>query len=88
MLRLTIVANNQLILGVDSVLAVCERELEHLGLGNRLRRAGFDTQVAVNTPQVIDLVDEAVTFAGRYRIIDRVVGAPHINAVGRTDTSA
>ena len=62
-LGLAVVVDEQLVLGVDRVLAVGERELEQLGLGDGLGRAGLDAQVAVDAPQVVDLVDEAVALA-------------------------
>ena len=88
MLRKTVVVDDEFSLGVDRVLAVLERELEHLRFGDRLGRAGLDTQVAVDAPQVVDLVDEAVALTRRDGIVDRVVGAAHVDAVGRANTGA
>ncbi len=42
----------------------------------------------MDASQVVDLVDVAVAFARRLRIIRRVVGAPHIDASGRAHTGA
>src|SRR5688500_5305271 len=56
-LRATVVADQQLVLGVDRVLPVLERELEQLRLGDRLRRACLHAQVAVDAAQEVDLVD-------------------------------
>jgi hypothetical protein len=64
LLGAAVVADDQLGLGVDAVLAVGEAELEQLGLGDRLGRARLDAQVAVDAPQVVDLVDVAVALAG------------------------
>ena len=65
LLRGAVVVDHELGLRVDRVLAVGERELEQLRLGDRLGGARLDAQVAVDAPQVVDLVDEAVALAGR-----------------------
>src|SRR5262249_23764721 len=83
-----VVTDQQLVLGVDGVGAVGERELEELALGDRFGRARLDAQVAVDAPQVIDLVDEAVALPRRDRIVDRVVGAAHVDALRGTDARA
>ena len=75
-----VVVDEQLVLGVDRVGAVGERELEQLRLGDRLGRARLDAEVAVDAAQVVDLVDEAVALARRHRVVDRVVGAAHVDA--------
>src|SRR4051812_10782700 len=54
-----VVIDQQLVLRVDPVGSVRERELEELRLGDGLRRAGLDAHVAVDAAQVVDLVDEA-----------------------------
>jgi hypothetical protein len=59
-----LVVDQQLVLGVDGVGPVRERELEQLRLGDRLGRARFHTEIAVDAPQVVDLVDEAVALTG------------------------
>src|SRR5262249_52543012 len=63
-------------------------ELEQLRLGDRLRRARLDAQVAVDAPQVVDLVDEAVALARADRTIGRVVGAAHVDALRRAHARA
>src|SRR6266545_2149226 len=87
-LRLAVVADEQLVAGVDGVLAVGERELEQLRLGDGLRRARLDAQVAVDATQVVDLVDEAVALARRHGIVGRVVGAANVDAAGRAHARA
>src|SRR5437773_2245364 len=79
----TVLVDDELVLRVDRVGAVGEREFEELGLGNGLGRARLDAQVAVNAAEIVDLVDEAVALAGRDRVVDRVVGAAHVDAVRR-----
>src|SRR6185295_19768586 len=64
------------------------RELEELGLGDRLGRAGLDTQVAVDAAQVVDLVDEAVALTRRHRRVGRVVGPAHVDAARRAHARA
>jgi hypothetical protein len=83
-----VVVDDQLVLGVDRVGAVGERELEQLRLGDRLGRARLHAEIAVDAAQIVDLVDEAVALAGRDRIVDRVVGAPHVDALGRAHARA
>ena len=87
-LRPAVVADEQLVLGVDRVGAVRERELEELRLGDRLGRARLDAQVAVDAAEVVDLVDEAVPLTRRDRIVDRVVGAADVDAPRRADARA
>ena len=82
-LRPAVVADEQLVFGVDRVGAVRERELEELRLGDRLGRARLDAQVAVDAAEVVDLVDEAVPLTRRDRIVDRVVGAADVDATRR-----
>ena len=81
-------SDDQLVLGVDGVAAVGEGELEQLGLGDGLGRAGLDAQVAVDAAQVVDLVDEAVALAGADRVVGRVVGAADVDALGRAHAGA
>ena len=88
LLGLALVVHQQLVAGVDGVLAVGEGELEELGLGDGLGGAGLDAEVAVDAAQVVDLVDEAPALAGADRVVGRVVGAPHVDAAGRTDPGA
>src|SRR5262249_40781760 len=88
LLRAAVVTDEQLLLRVDRVLAVVEGELEHARLGDRLRRARLDTQIAVDAPQVVDLVDEPVALARRDGIVGRVVGAADIDAARRTHARA
>src|SRR5690606_36215070 len=57
-------------------------------LGDRLGRAGLHAQVAVDAPEAVDLVDEAVALAGRHRVVGRVVGAAHVDAAGRAHPGA
>ena len=83
-----VVVDQQLSLGVDGVLATREGELEQLRLGDRLRRARLDAEVAVDAPQVVDLVHEAVTLARRHRRVGRVVGAAHVDALRRAHAGA
>ena len=87
-LRPAVVADEQLVLGVDRVGAVRERELEQLRLGDRLGRARLDAQVAVDAAEVVDLVDEAVPLTRRDRIVDRVVGAADVDATRRAHARA
>ena len=61
--RAAVVVDEQFGLGVDRVFTVGERELEELGLGDRLGGAGLHAQVAVDAAQVVDLVDEPVALA-------------------------
>ncbi len=42
----------------------------------------------MDAAQVVDLVDEAVTLAGRDRVVDRVVGAAHVDATRRAHSRA
>ena len=81
-------STSELTLRVDRVLAVRERELEQLRLGDRLGRARLDAQVAVDAAQVVDLVDEAVALARRHRGVGRVVGAAHVDALRRAHARA
>ena len=60
-----------------------ERELEELRLGDRLGGTRLHAEVAVDAPQVVDLVDEPVPLAGRDRYVRRVVGAAHVDAACR-----
>ena len=83
-----LVVDQQLVLGVDGVVAVGEGELEQLRLGDGLGGAGLDAQVAVDAAEEVDLVDEPVALTRRHRIVRRVVGAPHIDASGRADAGA
>ena len=80
LLGLAVVTDEQLVLGVDRIAAVRERELEELRLGDRLRGARLDAQVAVDAAQVVDLVDVSVALAGRHRVVDRVVRAADVDA--------
>src|SRR5690606_26331938 len=84
----TVVAHYELVLGVDRVLAVGEGELEQLRFGDGLGGAGLYAEVAVDAPQVVDLVDEAEALAGRHRVIRWVVGAADVDAPGRADAGA
>ena len=63
MLGLAVVVDDELGLGVDRVTAIGEAELEQLRFGDRLGGAGLDAQVAVDAPQVVDLVDETEALA-------------------------
>src|SRR6478609_6970304 len=87
-LRLAVVADQQLALRVHRIVAVGEGELEQLALRDRLRRAGLDAQVAVDAAEVVDLVDEPVALAGRGGVIGVVVLAAHVDAIGGAHTSA
>ena len=60
--------NPELGLGVDGVGTAGEAELEELALGDRLGGARLDAEVAVDAPQEVDLVHEAVALAGRHRV--------------------
>ena len=42
----------------------------------------------MNATQIVDLIDKPVSLAGRDRVVDRVVRAAHVDALGRTHTSA
>ena len=84
-LGLAVVVDDQLVLGVDRVAPVGEAELEQLALGDGLGRAGLDAHVAVDAAQVVDLVDEAEALARRRRVGRVVVGAAHVDALGRAD---
>ena len=88
MLGHTVVAHNELGLGVDGVAAVGEAELEELALGDGLGGTGLDTQVAVDATQVVDLVDEPEALTGRSGLLGIVVGAAHIDALRGTDPCA
>src|SRR5438105_2778774 len=83
-----VVVDQQLGLGVDGVTAVGEGELEQLGLGDGLGRAGLDAEVAVDAAQVVDLVDEPVALPRRNRGVGRVVGTADVDALGGADTGA
>src|SRR5438876_10331848 len=85
---LALIVDQELGLGIDGVLSVGERELEQLRLGDGLGRAGFDTKVAVDAPQEVDLVHEAVALARRHRGVGRIVSSPDVDAAGRTDSGA
>src|SRR5207248_9584674 len=78
----------ELVFGVDRVVAVRPRELEELRLRDRLGGAGLDAEIAMDTAQIVDLVDEAVPLAGRNRVVGRVVGAAYIDAPRRAHTRA
>src|SRR5690606_24165667 len=82
----SLIVDQQLLLRVDRVLSIREAELEQLGLGDRLGGARFDAEVAVDAPQVVDLVDEAEPFPGRGGVVGIVVGAAHVDALGGADT--
>ena len=88
LLGLAVVADEQLVLRVDRIAAVRERELEELRLGDRLRGARLDAQVAVDAPQVVDLVDVSVALTRRDRVVDRVVGAADVDAASGAHTGA
>src|SRR5579875_3385883 len=79
----TVVTHQELVLGVDGVCSIGEGELEELGLGDRLRRARLDAQVAVDASEIVDLV--AVAVARGHRVVRRVVEPSDIDAVGGTD---
>src|SRR5262249_36289297 len=51
-------------------------------------RARFDTQVAVDATQIVDLVDVAVALARRHGIVDGIVGAAHVDALRRAHAGA
>ena len=87
-LRPAVVADEQLGLRVDRVVAIGEGELEQLRLGDRLGRARLDAQVAVDAAEVVDLVDESVALPRRRRVLGVVVGAAHVDALRRADPGA
>jgi hypothetical protein len=86
LLRSAVIVHQQLVLGVDGIFSVLERELEQLGLGDGLGGTGFYAQVTVDAAQIVDLVDEPESFARRTGIIGRIVGATDVDALGRADT--
>jgi hypothetical protein len=58
-----VLVDQELVARVDRVLTIRERELEELALGDRFGGARLDAQIAVDAPQVVDLVDESVPLA-------------------------
>src|SRR5262249_21148589 len=78
-----VIADDELALRVDRVLARAERELEELALGDRLGRARLDAEVAVDAPEAVDLVHVAVALARRGGCVGRVVGAADVDALRR-----
>src|SRR5262249_26323480 len=83
-----VVVDEQLVLRVDAVVAVREGELEQLRLGDRFCGTRLDAHIAVDAAEIVDLVDEPVPLAGRDGRVGGIVGAPHVDAPGRTDTRA
>src|SRR5207248_9586981 len=73
---------------VHRATAVGERELEQLRFGDRLGGTRLHTQITVDAPQVVDLVDEAVALAWRDGIVGRVVGTAHVDAPRRAHACA
>src|SRR5436190_18138203 len=69
-------------------MAVRERELEELRLGDRIGRARLDAQVTVDATEIVDLVDEAVALTGAHGRVDGVVLAAHVDATGRAHARA
>jgi hypothetical protein len=88
LLWLTVIANNQFVFGVNGILAICKRELEQLRFGDCFSRTCFDTQVTVNTTQVVDFVHETKSLTWRRWIFGIVVGTSNIDALGWADTGA
>jgi hypothetical protein len=84
----TFVVDEQLVLRVDRVVAIGERELELLRLGDCLGRARLDAHVAVDAAEIVDLVHESVPLSGSDGRIGRVVGAAHVDAPRRAHARA
>ena len=88
LLGFAVFSYDQLVFGVDGIGSAGEGELKQLGFCDRLGGAGFHAEVAVDASEIVDFVDVAEAFAGRDGILRRIVGAAHINAVGRADSRA
>src|SRR5919109_637047 len=80
--------DDELVLGVDELLARRARDLVLGGHEEGLRGARLDAQAAEDAPQIVDLIDLRVALARREANSGGVLCSHHVDGVGRAGSGA